>query len=250
MADVLYRAGTGDTAVLADVARLASDRSHGALIRASAAEFAGQLIQKKATAETAEPAEQKTNLSAGSASSATSAVASGTINALIGASADPEAMVRITAVRALGLVDDPRTTAVLAAHLSDDSRLVRVSVAEALLNRRISRLDGAVGAALAKAQDEWAESLRTFKDVAADHTTLGRLHAALGRQEDAARELNTAIKLDPSDARPHVQLGVLAARAGRYDEALRHFTAAKSLAPRYPNIEQLIEEVQKRRKGA
>ena len=172
------------------------------------------------------------------------------INALIGASADPEAMVRITAVRALGLVHDQRTTPVIAAHLVDDSRLVRVSAAEALFDRGISRLDGAVGAALAKAQEEWAESLRTFNDVAADHTTLGRLYAALGRQEDAARELNTAVRLDPSDARPHVQLGVLAARSGRYDEALRHFTAAKSVSPRYPNIEQLIEEVQKRRRGA
>jgi len=231
MSDVLYRAGTGDTAVLGDVARLASDRSHGALIRASAAEFAGQLI---------------TNLSARSALSVSSAVAPGTVNSLIGATADPEAMVRITAVRALGLVDDPRTTSVVGAHLTDQSRVVRVSAAEALFNRGITRLDGTVGASLAKAQDEWAESLRIFNDVAADHTTLGRVYAALGRQADAALELNTAIKLDPSDARPHVQLGVLAARAGRYDDALRHFTAAKSLAPGYPNLDRLIEEVRKR----
>jgi len=235
MSDVLYRAGTGDTAVVADVARLASDRSHGALIRASAAEFAGQLISKSQV-------ESKSTVAQG--------FSPAIINALIGASADPEAMVRITAVRALGLVHDQRTTPVIAAHLVDDSRLVRVSAAEALFDRGISRLDGAVGAALAKAQEEWAESLRTFNDVAADHTTLGRLYAALGRQEDAARELNTAVRLDPSDARPHVQLGVLAARSGRYDEALRHFTAAKSVSPRYPNIEQLIEEVQKRRRGA
>jgi tetratricopeptide (TPR) repeat protein len=198
------------------------------LIRASAAEFAGQLIQK-ATAERADHS---------------------TINALIGASADPEAIVRITAVRALGFVDDPRTTSVLAAHLTDAARVVRVSAAEALFNRGIARVDGAVGVALAKAQDEWVESLRTFNDVAGDHTTLGRLYAALGREDDAARELTAAVTLDPSDARPRVQLGVLAARAGRYDEALRHFMAAKSLAPTYPNIEQLISEVQKRRRGA
>ena len=133
MSDVLYRAGAGDTAVLPDVARLSSDRSHGALIRASAAEFAGQLIQK-ATAETAARADHNA------------------INALIGASADPEAMVRITAVRALGFEDDPRTTSVLAAHLTDAARVVRVSAAEALFNRGIARVDGPVGAALAKAQ--------------------------------------------------------------------------------------------------
>ena len=129
MSDVLYRAGTGDTAVVADVARLASDRSHGALIRASAAEFAGQLISKSQV-------ESKSTVAQG--------FSPAIINALIGASADPEAMVRITAVRALGLVHDQRTTPVIAAHLVDDSRLVRVSAAEALFDRGISRLDGAV----------------------------------------------------------------------------------------------------------
>jgi HEAT repeat protein/doubled CXXCH motif protein/cytochrome c554/c'-like protein len=247
MADVLYRAGTGDTAVLPDVARLAVDRSHGALIRASAAEFAGQLMQKRATAETSERAEKKTNLSGGSAGSASSAVASATINALIGATADPEAMVRITAVRALGLVDDQRATAVLAAHLTDAARLVRVSAAEALMNRGISRLDGAVGSALQRAQDEWAESLRTFDDVAADHATLGWLEAARGRADEATKELMVAVRLDPTAARPHVFLGVLAARAARYGEALDQFKAAKSLAPAYPNLDRLIEEAQKRR---
>jgi tetratricopeptide (TPR) repeat protein len=250
MADVIYRAGAGDTSVLPDVVRLAVDRSHGALIRASAAEFGGQLIQKKAIAEAAERAENKNNLSGDSASSASSAVTPTIINALIGASADPEAMVRITAVRALGFIDDQRTTQVLAAHLTDTARLVRVSAAEALLERGIARLDGAVGAALRTAQDEWAESLRTFNDVAADHTNLGRLYAARGLEADAIREFTTATKLDSSDPRPRVRLGVLAARAGRYDEALKHFTAAKSLAPSYPNIEQLIAEVQKRRRGA
>src|SRR5437899_9204839 len=132
-----------------------------------------------------------------SARSASSAVASGTINSLIGASADPEAVVRITAVRALGFVDDQRTTAVLAAHLSDAARLVRVSAAEALMNRGISRLDSAVGSALQRAQDEWAESLRAFNDVAEDHATLGWLEGARGGSDEATKELMIAVKLDP-----------------------------------------------------
>ena len=232
MSDVLYRAGTGDTAVVADVARLASDRSHGALIRASAAEFAGQLISKSQV-------ESKSTVAQG--------FSPAIINALIGASADPEAMVRITAVRALGFVDDQRTTAVLAAHLTDAARLVRVSAAEALMNRGISRLDGAVGSALQRAQDEWAESLRAFNDVAEDHATLGWLEGARGGSDEATKELMIAVKLDPAAARPHVYLGVLAARAARYDEALDQFKAAKSLAPTYPNLDRLIEEAQKRR---
>src|SRR4029077_3777707 len=111
-------------------------RSHGSLVRASAAEFAGQLLSKRRSAPAAVDV----------------------VNALIGAANDPEAVVRATAVQSLGLVVDDRTSAVIAAHLSAPARVVRVRAAEALLDRRIVRLDGAVGAALARAQDEWAES--------------------------------------------------------------------------------------------
>jgi hypothetical protein len=243
MADTLYRAGAGDVAALPDVALLAVDRSHGATIRASAAEFAEQLLVKKATAETAEPAEKKMT-SIDSASSARSAVA--LTNALIGAAADPEPIVRITAVRALAHVDDPRVPPVLAAHLADDARLVRTAAAEGLLNRGVTSLEGARGQTLARAQDEWAESLRTFNDVAADHTTLGRLEAVRGRAEQAAAELRTAISLDPRDARAHVYLGVLAAESGRFEEALKLWRIAKKLAPDYQNLDHLIEAAQKR----
>ena len=91
-----------------------------------------------------------------------------------------------------------------------------------------------------------AESLRTFNDVASDHTTLGWLEAARGGGEEAAKELRIAIDLDPRDARPHVYLGILAARAGRYDEALQHFKTAKTIAPGYQNLDRLIEESTKR----
>src|SRR5262249_52269010 len=127
LADTMYRAGTGDTAVLPDVAHLAADRSHGTLIRASAAEFAGQLLAKTRTA-TPEA-----------------------VNALIGAAADREPSVRITAVRALSQIsvdNDPRVASVLAAHLTDSSRLVRVSAVEALTALGITRIDGARGDAL------------------------------------------------------------------------------------------------------
>jgi tetratricopeptide (TPR) repeat protein len=168
------------------------------------------------------------------------------VNALIGAAADPEPMVRIAAVRALGTAADSRALAAVSAHLTDDSRLVRVSAAEALMAAGVSHLDGGRGAALANAQEEWAQSLRTFNDVAGDQTTLGWLDSARGRTADARRELNIAIGLDPAAARPHVYLGVIAAREGRFDEALQHFTAAKARDPKYPNLSRLIDEASKR----
>jgi len=170
-------------------------------------------------------------------------------NALIGAAADPEPIVRITAVRSLAAVDDPRVPSVLAAHLADPIRLVRVSAAEGLLDRGVARLDGAAGDALTRAQDELADSLRTFNDVSSDHTTLGWLDALRGRPAESAAELRTAIELDPRAARPRVYLGVLAARGGKYEEAVRHWKAARALAPAYPNLDRLIEEAQKRLKN-
>ena len=243
MADTMYRAGSGDTSVLPDVVRLTIDRSHGALIRASAAEFAGRLLAKSGGAG-------GSGGSGGAAASGVEPLSSAMINALIGAAADPEAMVRAKAVGALSLLaasGEPRLPSVLAAHLADPSRVVRVSAVEGLLDLGIATLDGPAGLALAHAQDEWAESLRTFNDDAADHTTLGWLEQARGRTETAIGELNTAIRLDPSSAKPHVYLGVLAARAGRYDDALQQFKRAKALAPTYPNVDRLIEEAQKRR---
>jgi tetratricopeptide (TPR) repeat protein len=182
------------------------------------------------------------------ASASAPSTSSAVVNPLIGAAADPEPIVRIAAVRSLAAFDDARVLPVMAAHLTDPSRVVRVSAAEGLLAHGVARLDGAAGEALAKAQDEWAESLRTFNDLPADHTTLGWLMASRGRSSDGESELKTAVTLDPRDPRPHVYLGVLAARAERYDEALRQWRQAQALAPAYPNLDRLIAEAQNRSK--
>lgn len=242
MADAMYRAGTGDASALPEVARLAVDRSHGAPVRASAAEFAGQLLARRAALS-----RQPAGLSRPEPAPSTAANSAGALvtNALIGAAADPEPMVRVTAIRSLSAVDDPRVLPVVAAHLIDPLRLVRVSAAEALLDRNVAQLDGAAGQALSRAQDELAESLRTFNDIASDHATLGWLEASRGRPEHGAAELRTAIDLDARDPRPHVYLGIIAARAANYEEALRQWKAAKALAPAYRNVDRLIDEAQK-----
>jgi predicted CXXCH cytochrome family protein len=237
MSDTIYRAGAGDVKVLPEIARLAADRSHGSLIRASAAEFSGQLIAKSVKARGQN----------GSPAAAAAPPSADIVNPLIGAASDPEPSVRATAVQSLSAVVDDRTTAVIAARLADPARVVRVRAAEALLDRGIIRLDGAVGAALARAQDEWAESLRTFNDDGRDQAVLGWLEMSRGRTPAAIDALNAAIALEPSAARPHVYLGVIAARAARYDEALKQFTTARSLQPTYPNLDRLIEEARSRK---
>jgi tetratricopeptide (TPR) repeat protein len=232
VSDTIYRAGAGDVKVLPEIARLAADRSHGSLIRASAAEFSGQLIAK-ARGDKQSPANTPS--------------AADVVNPLIGAASDPEPSVRAMAVQSLSAVVDDRTTAVIAARLADPARVVRVRAAEALLDRGIIRLDGAVGAALGRAQDEWAESLRTFNDDGRDQAVLGYLEMSRGRTPAAVDALNAAIALDPAAARPHVYLGVIAARAGKYDDALKQFTTARALQPGYPNIDRLIDEARSRK---
>jgi len=238
MADTMYRAGTGDASVLPQLARLAVDRSHGSLARASAAEFAGQLLDRAEAGRAGE---------AGGAGNTAAEIDIAIVNALIGAAADADGWVRIAAVRALGAIRVPRVLPVLTAHLTDSSRVVRVSAAEALMRQGVTALDGPAGEALSRAQDEWSESLRTFNDDANDQTTLGWLEAARGRTSAAVEDLTAATRLDGRAAKPHVYLGVLSARAGRFDEALQHFRTAKTLEPTYPNIDRLIEEAQKRR---
>jgi len=232
MAETFYRAGAGDVAVLDDVVKYAVDRSRGALVRASAAEFAAQLLAKLAAASDPRSSSPRSP--------------SLIVNALLGAASDPEPMVRIAAVRALGLTRDVKTAPALVARLRDDARVVRAAAAESLLDLGFSHLDGPAGAALTRAQDDWRASLRTFPDVAADHTALGWLDSEVGNTENATKELDIAIRLDPKSPLPHVYLGVIAARAGQYPDALRHFKAAQSLDPSFANLDRLIEEARKR----
>lgn len=262
-ADAMYLAGSGDPTALPGLVKIAIDRNQGALMRASAAEFIGRLAARGDTgafraggagtqtsfvrADAPGPAAGRTASSPTIAGAQAPAV--DVVNALIGAAADPEPMVRITAVRALGLVRDRRALMPLVARLMDEARVVRASAAEALLDMGVATLDGRAGAALARAQDEYADSLRTFPDLSADHTSLAWLEASRGRPEEAGRRFTVAIMLDPVDPRPRVLRGVVAARAGRYEDAVRDWQAARALQPDYPNIDRLIEEARKRIAG-
>ena len=219
MTQTFYAASAGDRGVLERLGDLTIDRTHGALIRASAAGYIGRLA------------------------SPSRAISPGTIQALIRASLDPEPMVRVAAVRALGTSGGDAAIPALAERLADTARVVRVSAAESLLYLGVTT---GLGAALTAAQNEYADSLREFPDVAANHAALGWLLAARGTTDEAVRELRLAQSLDPRDAQPHVYLGVLAAREGRFDEAIEAWQAARRLNPDYPNIDRLIAEAERR----
>jgi len=172
------------------------------------------------------------------------------MNMLIAAAADPEPLVRATAVRALAASGQAaRVVPPLTARLIDRARVVRARAAEALLNLGIAQLPGPAGEALRKAQDDYAASLDAFPDVAWNHASLAWLEAERGRVDEAQKALDRAIELDPRLARPYVVKGVLSARAGRYQEAVDFWKKARSLEPAYPRIDQLIAEAEKRKAG-
>ena len=253
-ADVMYRAGSGDTSVVPDLARMAVDRSQGALLRASAADYISRMLLGGGATGGAQ--QSQTSFGASSSGGPSKphekvAASPAVVNALMGAAADPEGMVRATAVRALAATGQAeKVLPALTARLIDPSRVVRVRAAEGLLALGIVELPGAAGQALAWAQDEYLAGLRAFPDVASNHAAIGWLEASRGRVEPAQQALDAALKVEPRYPRPYVVKGIIEARAGRYQEAIELWKKAKELSPDDPAIGQLIAEAEKRKAGA
>jgi predicted CXXCH cytochrome family protein len=253
LADTMYRAGSGDAAVLPALARLAIDRSQGVLIRASAVEFMQQLARGTAGSSSAD-AQSQTSF-ANAAMPATKrppikpvTLSAQQINALIGAASDPEPMVRAHAIMALLATGDrDRIVTPILARLIDPARVVRARAAEALLTLGVAQLPGAAGEALRRAQDDYAAALSDFPDSAANHAELGWLELQRDRVAAAAAAVDRAIRLDPRAARPWVIKGVMAAREGQFAAAIDSWRKAKGLDPGYPNIDQLIAEAEKQK---
>jgi predicted CXXCH cytochrome family protein len=255
VANLLYRAGSGDTAVLPDLARLALDRRQGPIVRAASMEYVSKMLFG-ATAASRNTQSQTSFVGADAPGASVRAaqsvgrpaVTSELVNMLIGAAADPEPIVRAFAVGAMAATGQrEKVLAPLTARLIDQSRIVRARAAEELMNLGVVELPGAAGLALARAQDEFAAAMRTFPDVTANTAALAWLEMERGRVVEASRALDDAIAVSPRYARPYVLKGVIAARAGRFSEAIELWKKARSIEPTYQNIDQLIAEAEKRK---
>jgi len=254
LADTMYRAGSGDATTLPALARLAVDRSQGLLIRASAAEYIGQLIsgsQQRSSAQSQTSFAGGMTPKAAAAAKPPSAPAQVTpviVNSLIGAADDPEPVVRASALMALGTIGDrQRALGPVLARLVDRSRVVRTKAAEVLVSFGIVELPGVAGEALKRAQDEYVLSLDMFPDVASNHAAKGWLEAERGNVMVARDALNKATAVEPNYAFPWVVKGVLLAREGKFAEAVEMWKKARSIEPSYPNLDQLIAEAEKRK---
>jgi predicted CXXCH cytochrome family protein len=269
-AEAFNSAAIGDPAALPALASILVDRRWDPVTRASAGEFltqgvlrvngdtpagTGRQFQSQTSFENASGAASLAaagrtgpqQVPTGSASPA--GVIPSLVNALIGGAADPEAMVRAHAVRALGFTGERRALTALSSRLVDPARAVRIAAAEALLHLGFAQLPGPAGAALTRAQDEYAQSLSSFGDMAGDHLALGWLQMERGLTADARTALSNALHLRPDQLQARIYLGVLAAREGHYGEAIREWERVRAKAPSWPNIDRLIEEARKRRSG-
>ncbi len=263
VADTMYRAGSGDGSTLPSLAKLAVDRSEGLLIRASAADYIGRLVSESrgGAAKASSPTQtsfDRMNLRGNDRPNAANPrpgvranaveITPAIVNALIGAAADPEPVVRVSAVTSLGVIGDrQRALAPILARLVDQARLVRAKAAEVLASFGIFELPGAAGEALRKAQDEYIAGLDTFPDVASNHAAKGWLESERGNIVVARDALNKATTVEPDYAFPWVVKGVLLAREGKFSEAVEMWKKARSIEPSYPNIDQLIAEAEKRK---
>jgi predicted CXXCH cytochrome family protein len=262
VADAFYGAAARSAEAPRQLASLLADRAHGSIVRASAADALGRLLAIDAAAKSRTESQTSFADESGARAGDPPASAPGSrlpapaiaplatfVNALIGGAADPEPMVRASAVHALGLTGDSRGTLPIVARLKDPARLVRVRAAEALLALGVARLPAAAGEALARAQDEYAASLGTFPDRPEDHAALGWLEMERGSEARAVAALDRALALDQAQWRAHVLLGIIDARNARYGAALERWRRVKRAQPAYPNIDRLIEEAVRRQKA-
>jgi predicted CXXCH cytochrome family protein len=256
LADTMYRAGSGDGSTLADLARLAVDRSQGLVIRASAAAYIGRLVAASRNPDA--PAKRITESQTSFAGSYVAPsqnprrtvveLTPAIVNALVGAASDPEPVVRASAVEALGAIGDrQRSLPPILARLVDQARVVRSKAAEVLVSFNVVELPGQAGEALRKAQDEYIVSLDAFPDIAANHASKGWLEAERGNVIVAREALNKATSLEPNYAFAWVVKGVLFAREGKFADAVEMWKKARTIEPSYPNINQLIAEAEKRK---
>ncbi len=70
-------------------------------------------------------------------------------------------------------------------------------------------------------------------DPATEHYTRALQYLSIGAGEQAVKELNDAVKLDPTDAEFHNMLAFAYHYEGRYQFALTHYAKALELAPGY-----------------
>jgi Flp pilus assembly protein TadD len=129
-----------------------------------------------------------------------------TLGAVTRALNDPDSVVRLAAVEAIGASDPALRVRYLPRMLADPVKMVRIEAAHALAGPAEGRIPAADRAAFAKALDEYVAVLIYNADRPESRMSLASLYAARGDTSRAVAELREALALDPSSVEARVNL--------------------------------------------
>jgi tetratricopeptide (TPR) repeat protein len=96
---------------------------------------------------------------------------------------------------------------------------------------------------LTEAVDTSRAGLATHPDYVSARVTLGRALLALGRLDDAARELDRALRGAHDNLAATRALAETFRRQGRLADALHRYRAALTLAPNDPDLERIVTDI-------
>jgi Flp pilus assembly protein TadD len=161
------------------------------------------------------------------------AAASGAIEKAL---ADPEPLVRVTAVARVGTTDPGRLAALLGPLLRDPVRWVRAESAARLAGTPSRRLPESQREAFTAALAEYEAGQRYMSDLPSGPYNLGNLYAALGRNSDAEKQYRRALAVDDQLFLARANLAMLLATSGRGDEAERLLREAHAQQPGHAGI--------------
>jgi predicted CXXCH cytochrome family protein len=128
---------------------------------------------------------------------------------------DPEAVVRIGALRALRPFSLDVRWRLAKAPLSDPVRAVRIEAASLLADAATAKLNDAERGALVQASQDYIAAKQLNADRAEDRDNLGSFYARQGKADLAEAEYRAAIKLSPRYVPPRVDLADLYRTTGR-----------------------------------
>ena len=153
------------------------------------------------------------------------------IDAVQAGVADPDALVRAAAARALDALPAPDRFRLGRVLLEDPVRLVRASAAMTLAGTPAGLLSAQDSAALDRAIGEAVSAESAVAERPEAHLNLSNLYVRLGRAAAAESELQTALRLDPRSVPARINLADLYRTGGREAEAERLLRDAIRLAP-------------------
>jgi tetratricopeptide (TPR) repeat protein len=150
--------------------------------------------------------------------------------------ADPEPLVRATAVSRLDEGDPERLARLLGPLVSDPVRAVRAEAAARLAGPPAQRLSEAQRKAWNAALEEYEAGQRYMSDLPSGPYNLGNLYASLGRTSDAEKQYRRALAVDDQLFLARANLAMLLAVNGRGAEAETLLREAHAQQPGHAGI--------------